>query len=51
MLDFLLTVEHLPAFDAEDLSIRLLLDHIEFVDEDSPLWRVTLNHFFQNLFV
>lgn len=36
VLDLLLAVEHLPAFDAENLTVRLGLDHLKFGDEVAP---------------
>lgn len=45
VLDLLFAVEHLPALNAQDLSVRLLLNGIEPVDERSPLKRVSLYHF------
>ena len=44
MLDFLLAIEHLPAFDAQNLTIRLLLDGVKLLDEGMPLFRVSLDH-------
>lgn len=44
MFDFLLTVQHLPALDAEHFSVRLGLDGVESHDELIPLGRVALNH-------
>ena len=45
MLDFLLAVQHLPAFYAEDLSVGLCLDEVEALNEVFPFWRITLDHF------
>ena len=44
MLDLLFAVQHLPALDAKNLSVRLLLDCVQSVDEGGPLGRVTLDH-------
>lgn len=44
VLDLLLAVEHLPALDAKDLSVGLLLDGVEPVDEGGPFRGITLNH-------
>ncbi len=46
VLDLLLAVEHLPALDAQDFSIALLLDGVELVDENVPRGRVALGHSF-----
>ena len=48
MLDFLLTVEHLPAFDAKDFSIRFLFNRIEPSNEAIPLRGVSFDHNFIN---
>lgn len=45
MFYFLLAVQHLPAFDAEYLSITLRLYLVEFVDERRPFSRVPFNHY------
>ena len=37
VLQLLLAVHHLPAFDAEDLAIRLGSNQLEAVDECGPL--------------
>lgn len=37
MLDLLLAVEHLPAVNTKDLSVRLGLNDLELVNEVSPL--------------
>ena len=37
MLDLLLAVEHLPAFDTQNLPVRFGLDNAESVDEGEPL--------------
>ena len=44
VLDLLLAVEHLPALDAEDLSVRFRLDGVQTLDERHPLWRVSPDH-------
>lgn len=44
MLNFLLTIEHLPTFDTEDFTIRLTLDAIESSYEGFPLGRVAFDH-------
>ena len=44
MLDFLLAVQHLPALDAEDFSVRLLLDGVQSVYEGVPFLRVAFDH-------
>ena len=46
MLNLLLAVQHLPALNAEHLTVRFLFDGVETVDERGPLGRVTLNHLF-----
>ena len=43
MLYFLLAVEHLPALDAQDFTVALLLDQVELVDERIPFGRVALD--------
>lgn len=45
MLDFLLAIEHLPAFDAENFTIRFLLNCVQLLDEGVPLFRVSFYHF------
>ena len=37
VLNLLLTIEHLPALDAQDLAVRFLLDGLQSVDEAMPL--------------
>ena len=44
MLDLLLAVEHLPALDAENLAVGLLLDLVESANKAVPLGGVPLNH-------
>ena len=44
MLYLLFAVEHLPALDAEHLSVRFRFDGIEALDEGMPFRRVTLDH-------
>ena len=45
VLNLLFAVEHLPALDAKDLSVRFLLDGVQSVDEGGPLGRVSLYHY------
>ena len=44
VLDFLLAIKHLPAFNAEDLTIRFLFDRLQSADEAMPLGRVAFDH-------
>ena len=44
MLDLLFAVEHLPALDAEHLTVALLFDRVQLVDESLPLGRVSFDH-------
>ena len=46
MLDLLLVVEEYPAFGAEHLSVRLLLDEFHLVDKVFPLLAILFNHLY-----
>jgi len=44
MLYFLLAVEHLPAFYAQNFSIRFLLDSLQTIDERLPFTTLSFYH-------
>ena len=44
VLDLLLAIQHLPTLDAEYLTVRLLLNLAESVNERVPFRRISLNH-------
>ena len=44
MFDFLLIVEHLPTFGAENLAVRLGFDVFDLGDEGFPFLAILFNH-------
>jgi hypothetical protein len=44
MLNFLLAIEHLPAFDAKHFSIGLGLNEVKSFDEVFPFGGVSFDH-------
>jgi hypothetical protein len=46
VLDFLFAIEHLPALNAKDLTVRFGLDDFQLGDEIVPFFRKHFDHFF-----
>jgi hypothetical protein len=44
MFDLLLAIKHLPALNAQNLSVRFRFDRVQSVDECIPFRRIPFNH-------
>jgi len=44
MLDLLFTIEHLPALDAENLSVRFGFNGVQSIDKCVPLGGISFYH-------